>query len=164
MRTLKRRKHERKTDYLARLKLLKSGRPRLVFRKTNNYSIAQYIVSESAQDKIIFGVASKILLKKGWPEKLKGSLKSIPANYLTGYFVGKRILKEKLETPIVDLGMQRSLAKTRIFAFIKGVIDAGVEIPCPETSFPEEERLNGKSAKEDISKTVAEVKSKIDKD
>ena len=163
MKTLKRRKKEHKTDYLVRMKLLKSNRPRLVFRKTNKYSVIQYVESVAAQDKIVFGVTSKILLNNGWPENLKGSLKSIPATYLAGYFVGKKILKDKLETPIVDLGMQRALAKTRIFAFIKGLIDAGVEVPCDEDKFPEEERLLGKSAKENTSKIVAEVKSKIDK-
>ncbi len=163
MKTLKRRKKERKTDYLVRMKLLKSERPRLVFRKTNKYSVVQYTTSESAQDKIVFGITSKILLKYGWPENLKGSLKSIPATYLTGYFVGKKILKEKLEEPIVDLGMQRALEKTKIFAFLKGLIDSGIKIECPPEKFPEQERLDGKSAKEDISKTVTEVKKKIEK-
>jgi len=163
MKTLKRRKKERKTDYLVRMKLLKSGKPRVVFRKTNKYVIIQYVESNEAQDKIIFGVTSKNLLKYGWSEKLKGSLKSIPATYLTGYLVAKKILKDKLEKPIVDLGMQRIIPKSKVFAFIKGLIDGGIELGSNEEKFPEEERLNGKSAKEDISKVVAEVKSKIDK-
>lgn len=163
MKTLKRRKIEGKTNYLKRLKLLKSERPRVVFRKTNKYVISQYVTSEEAQDKIVFGVTSKDLLRNGWPEKLSGSLKSIPASYLTGYLTAKKILKAKLEVPIADLGMQRIIEKTKIFAFIKGLIDGGIKIQCDESKFPEEERLNGKSAKEDISKTVAEVKSKIDK-
>jgi len=163
MKTLKRRKKERKTDYLVRMKLLKSGKPRVVFRKTNKYVITQYVESSEAQDKIIFGVTSKNLLKYGWPEKLKGSLKSIPATYLTGYLVAKKILKDKLEKPIVDMGMQRIITKSKVFAFIKGLIDGGIELSSNEEKFPEDERLNGKSAKEDISKVVAEVKSKIDK-
>ncbi|PJE81167.1 50S ribosomal protein L18 [Candidatus Pacearchaeota archaeon CG10_big_fil_rev_8_21_14_0_10_32_42] len=163
MKTLKRRKKEGKTDYLKRMKLLKSEKPRLVFRKTNSYVISQYVESESAQDKVIFGINSKMLLNHGWPENLKGSLKSIPASYLTGYLTAKKIQKDKLESPIVDLGMQRIIEKTRIFAFIKGLIDGGIEIECPKEKFPEEERLKGKNAKEDISKTVLEVKSKIDK-
>ncbi|MCR4327231.1 MAG: 50S ribosomal protein L18 [Nanoarchaeota archaeon] len=163
MKTLKRRKSEGKTDYLKRIKLLKSGKPRLVFRKTNSYVISQYVESESAQDKIIFGVNSKILLKYGWPENLKGSLKSIPASYLTGYFTAKKIQKEKLGNPIVDLGMQRVIQKTKIFAFIKGLIDGGIKIECPKEKFPEEERLNGKSTKVDLSKNISEIKLRIDK-
>jgi len=43
MKTLKRRRQEFKTDYLNRIKLLKCGKPRLVFRKTNRYVIIQII-------------------------------------------------------------------------------------------------------------------------
>ncbi|PIO00849.1 50S ribosomal protein L18, partial [Candidatus Pacearchaeota archaeon CG09_land_8_20_14_0_10_30_9] len=87
----------------------------------------------------------------------------IPASYLTGYLVAKKILKDKLKEPIVDLGMQRVIKKTKIFAFIKGLIDGGIKIKCGKENFPEAERLSGKSTKEDISKIVQEVKSKIDK-
>jgi len=162
MRTLKRRKKERKTDYLNRLKLLKGGKPRIVFRKTNKHVLSQYVESESAQDRIVFGINSKSLLNYGWPKNLGGSLKSIPAAYLVGYLSGKKILKEKLDTPIVDLGMYRVIRKTKIFAFIKGLIDSGIKISCSEKNFPEKERILGKSTKKDISKSVTEIKSKMD--
>ena len=130
MRTLRRRRKEGKTDYLNRLNLLKSEKPRIVFRKTNRYLISQYVESESAQDKIIFGFTSKSLLNHGWPKDLAGSLKSIPASYLVGYLSGKKILKEKLDKPIVDLGMHRVIKKKKIFALIKDKIDNGVKNPC----------------------------------
>jgi ribosomal protein L18 len=47
------------------------------------------------------------LLNYGWPKELSGSLKSITASYLTGLLIGKKIIKEKLETPILDVGMMR---------------------------------------------------------
>lgn len=159
----KRRRRENKTDYLKRLKLLKSDKPRLVFRKTNKYVIGQYVVSEEAKDKISFGVTSKVLLKNGWPENFKGSLKSIPASYLTGYLIAKRILRDKLEEPILDFGMSQTLHKTKIFGFIKGAIDAGLKISCKEEAFPQVERITGKDMKEDFTKTFNEIKSKIDK-
>ena len=109
MKTVKRRRREGKTNYSTRLKLLKSEKPRLIFRKTNKLVISQYVISEEAKDKIVFGYTSKALLKYGWAENAKGSLKSIPASYLTGYLTAKRILKDKLETPIIDLGMLRTL-------------------------------------------------------
>jgi len=157
MKVLKRRKRERKTDYLRRLKLLKSGLPRIVFRKTNRYVISQYVESEAAQDKIIFGLTSKDLLKYGWPEKFKGSLKSIVASYLVGYLTGKKILKDKLKKPIIDLGMLRSVKKSKVFAFINGLIESGVDIKCPDENFPNKEK------KEEILKIVEEVKSNIDR-
>ncbi len=95
MKTQKRRRNENKTDYLKRFKMLKSGKPRLVFRKTNRYIIAQYITSEDAQDKVVFGATSKELWTHGWPKKFAGSLKSISATYLTGVMMGKEIISKK---------------------------------------------------------------------
>jgi large subunit ribosomal protein L18 len=161
MKVQKRRRRENKTDYLKRMKLLKSEKPRIVFRKTNKHLIVQYTVSEEAQDKVVFGINSKDLLKHGWDEKAKGSLKSITASYLTGYFAGKKIIKEKLEHPIVDLGMIRVLHKTKVFAFIKGLIDAGVEINSKGEAFPEENRLTGEHLKNKID--VSKIKLNLDK-
>ncbi len=162
MKTLKRRKLEGKTDYGKRLKLLKSNSPRLVFRKTNRYVVAQYVTSKQAQDKIEIGITSKKLKKFGWPDEFNGSLKSIPASYLTGLLIGREVNKKGLKTPIVDFGMMRVLAKNKGYAFLKGVVDAGVKIKCDEEQFPEEERLSGKNLKEDFSKTFKEIKFKIE--
>ncbi len=159
MKTIRRRRKECKTDYLHRLKLLKSGKPRVAFRKTNKYVIAQYVESHEAQDKVVFGINSKNLLKHGWPESAKGSLKSITASYLTGYLIGKEIQNKKLETPIVDFGMIRTLHKTKVYAFLKGLIDAGIEISCSEECFPEEERIKGEHMKNKID--VEKIKEKI---
>jgi large subunit ribosomal protein L18 len=161
IKTVKKRRHECKTNYSKRLKLLKGGKPRVVFRKTNKYVVAQYVVSNQAQDKIEIGVTSKHLAKYGWPKEFSGSLKSISASYLTGYLLGNKILSEKKEAPIVDFGMNRTGHKTKVFAFLKGLIDSGVEINCPEEAFPEQERIEGKTMKEDFSKTFNEIKEKI---
>lgn len=161
MKVQKRRRRENKTDYLKRMKLLKSGKPRIVFRKTNKNVIVQYVISDEAQDKVIFGFDSRELLKHGWPKNASGSLKSITATYLAGFLAGKKIEKEKLENPIIDFGMMRVLHKTKVYAFIKGLIDAGVEIECDEENFPEEERINGESLKNKID--VKKIKSEIGK-
>jgi large subunit ribosomal protein L18 len=163
MKTVKRRRKENRTNYLKRLKLLKGGMPRVVFRRTNRYVIAQYVLSEEAKDKIVFGISSKELLKYGWPKEFEGSLKSISASYLTGYLLGKKIQEKKLDKPIVDFGMNQTLYKTRIFGFLKGLIDSGIEISCKEEAFPEEERIMGKSLKEDFSKVFEGIKNKIGK-
>lgn len=158
----KRRRRENKTDYHKRLKLLKSEKPRMVFRRTNRYITAQYVISQEAQDKVIFGINSKDLLKYGWPKTAEGSLKSVTASYLTGYFAGKKIIKEKLETPIIDLGMIRVLHKTKVFGFIKGIIDSGLNIESSKNeAFPEKERISGEHLKNKI--PFKEIKSKIDK-
>ena len=164
MKTPKRRRKENKTDYSKRIKLLKSRNPRLIFRKTNRYVIVQYIKSIEAQDTVIMGITSKDLMKYSWPKKLEGSLKSIPASYLTGLLIGRKITKENLKTPIVDFGMIRNIKKTRAYAFLKGIIDSGVKIKYKEKIFPEEDRIKGKHMKKDFSKIFEEIKSNIIKD
>ena len=149
MKTIRRRRLQNKTDYLTRLKLLKSEKPRIVFRKTNRYLISQYVNSEEAKDKIVFGLNSKQLLKYGWPKEFGNSLKSIPAAYSLGLLMGKEILKRKLERPIVDFGMIRTIKKNKLYGFLKGLIDSGLEISCSEDCFPEEERISGKNLKKD---------------
>lgn len=164
MRVAKRRRRENKTDYLNRLKLLKSGKPRVVFRRTNKYVISQYVTSKQAQDKVEMTINSRDLMNYGWPKEFSGSLKSLPASYLTGYLIGKQIKNKKLKTPIVDLGMVRTIYKTKSYAFIKGLVDSGVEIKCKEEAFPEEERIQGKNLKKDFSSKFNEIKLKIDKE
>jgi large subunit ribosomal protein L18 len=161
MRTQKRRRKENKTDYLKRLKLLKGEKPRIVFRKTNRYIISEYIMSEEAQDKVVIGLDSRKLNEYGWPKDAQGSLKSITASYFTGYLTGKTITKQKLETPIMDAGMNRVLHKNKIYAFLKGLIDAGIKINCKKEFFPEDARIKGQHLKNKI--PFEEIKLKIDK-
>ena len=93
-----------------------------------------------------------------------GSLKTLPASYLIGLLMGRKILKEKKETPIVDFGMIRSIHKTKVFAFLKGLVDAGVKIKHEEKIFPSEDRISGKHLREDFSKTFEKIKSNIMKE
>ena len=163
MRTLRKRRKQRKTDYGKRLKLLKSGLPRIAFRKTNKYVNSQYVESKEARDKVLLEVSSKKLLNYGWPKEQEGSLKTIPAAYLTGFLMGKKILKRKLpQKIIIDSGMIIMKNKTKPFAFIKGLIDSGINITCKEDAFPEEDRITGKSLKKDFSEKFNEIKLKIE--
>ncbi len=158
MKTIKRRRKENKTDYLKKLKMLKSGKPRLVVRKTNRYVILQYVESNEAQDRVVLGLTSKILLKHGWVESKKGSLKSLAAAYLAGFAMGKKIVKKKLETPIIDLGMVRNVHKSRIYGVVKGLVEAGVKIKHNAKVFPEDEKLKDIEGIE-----IEKIKSGIEK-
>lgn len=167
--TVKRRRHENKTDYSKRIKLLKSGKPRVVVRISNKYVNVQFVKSENAQDKVELDLNSRKLVEYGWPEEFKNSLKSIPAAYLLGYLMGKKIIKEKKETPVLDFGMQRRIRKNRLYSFLKGIMDAGVDIKSKRDDvFPEEERINGKelnnqNAKNKMEGNIEKIKSEIDK-
>lgn len=162
MKSLKRRRKEGKTNYHLRLKFLKSNSPRVVFRKTNNYVIAQYVTSREAQDKVEIGVNSKQLLSYGWPEEMKGSLKSMTASYFTGLLMGKKILENKKEIPIVDFGMLMKKHKSKVFAFQKGLVDSGLDIKYKDYAFPEEDRIKGKHLKKDFSEFFDKIKQNIE--
>jgi large subunit ribosomal protein L18 len=154
----KRRRREGKTDYARRINLLKGGNTRIVFRKTNRYLLAQYIKSKEAKDTAEFGVSSKILLKYGWPEKASGGLKSVPASYLLGMLVGKKITDKK-KLPVIDFGMIRTVHKSRAYAFIKGLIDSGIKMKHKEGIFPDENTIKGEHLKNKV--PFEEIKQRI---
>lgn len=138
-RTLRRRRHEQRTDYKARLGMLKSGRARIVVRKTNRYVIVQIVESSNAQDKVITHVSSQELLGKGWPSSLAGSLKSLPAAYLTGALLASKA--GSVTHAILDIGMQRNIKKGRLYAVLRGLIDAGITIPHGADALPSDKQL-----------------------
>ncbi len=150
-----RRRRVEKTDYKARLALLKSGLPRLAVRKTNRYVIAQIVKSKEAQDAVVCCANSKELLNYGW----SFSLKSIPAAYLTGFLLGTRAKKNKIKDVILDIGLQRSTKGSRIYAVLKGVIDAGLLAKYSEDVMPSKERLSGKHLKN--AERIEEEKNKV---
>lgn len=154
--TVRRRRYECKTDYKARLALIKSGRPRLVIRKTNRYIIAQLVVTNVAQDKVIASVISKDLIAKGWPESKAGSLKSRAAAYLTGLMLGNKV-KAKYKEAIVDFGMNRNIKKSRIYAAVKGFIDSGIKVPCSEDVLPTKEDI----ANEEMMSIVTKLEKSV---
>jgi len=158
LRIMKRRRRENKTDYKLRKGLLKSGIPRIVVRKTNKYFIVQAVESNEAQDKVIASITSKDLLKNGWDAKMSGSLKSIPAGYLTGLLLAKKLKGKKY---IMDLGMARTFKGSRVFAVVKGLIDGGLDISVNDKVFPSEERLNGEHLKDSLKNTIAKIKEKL---
>ena len=158
MKTIFRRKKEGKTDYKLRLKLLKSGLPRIVIRKTNKYFIAQAIESNEARDVVLGGVCSKDLIKNGWDNKFAGSLKRVPEGYLTGLLLAKKWGKGKF---IVDLGMARTLHGNRVYAVVNGLVDGGLDIAVNKKVFPSAERISGEHLKPEIKAVIVKVKEKL---
>lgn len=148
MKTPRRRRLEAKTDYKARLELLKSGKPRLVVRKSNKYMIMQVVESEIAQDKVIAGTSSKALLEKGWPKEKSGSLKSLAASYLTGILIGTMAKAKGVNEAILDMGMSRAIKKSRFFAAVKGAIDGGLKVPCANDAMPEMQTIKNEKVKD----------------
>lgn len=127
------------TNYRKRLRLVKSGKPRLVVRKSNKYVAVQLVESRRGGDYTALTVTTKTLKKYGW----QGGGKNIPASYLAGLLAGKIALSKGYREAIADFGMQTPHPRSRVFAAIKGAIDAGLNIKVSEEMLPPEERLEG---------------------
>ncbi len=153
-----RRRKEQKTDYKARLGLLKGSLPRLVIRKSNRYIVAEIIKSREAQDSVVCYAVSKELKKYGW----NISLKNIPAAYMTGFLAGTKAKKAGISKAITDIGRQRSTKGGKIYAVVKGAIDAGLDINCSKEIMPSNDRIEGKHLKNKDTKILMDsVKGKI---
>jgi large subunit ribosomal protein L18 len=151
----KRRRQEAKTNYYKRKRLLEGEKPRVVIRKTNRYIIIQYTESKLAQDKVVIGLSSKELLENGWPKESAGSLKSLAGAYLAGYLFGTKA--KKLDEAILDMGLIRNTKGSRIYAALKGMVDAGFKIAHNKDIFPSEERIKS----ENVEAFFDKVKDKI---
>lgn len=160
---IKRRKHEHKTDYKARLNLLKGGNYRIIFRKSNRYVRGQFVESRAAQDFVLRQAESRELIKLGWPKDFLGSMKSLPACYLTGLLLGKRIMdKYGKQALALDIGLIRNKAMSRIYAFAKGVIDSGIDLKVSKDVLPSEERIKGRHIKKDIAGFLDKVSKAVE--
>ena len=136
------RRRDGETDYRRRMKLLRGETPRAVVRISNTQTICQLVEFNPDGDIVIASVNGKTLVDKySWPED--ASRKSIPASYLTGFALAKHAMSSGHESAILDIGLSASSKGSRVFAALKGMIDAGLEIPHGEDVLPDEDRING---------------------
>jgi len=149
------RRREGKTDYRKRLKLLMSGLPRLVVRKTNKYVIAQVVESKEAKDFTVCYVNSKELSNYGW----KKNFKNVAASYLTGLLIGIKAREKGIKKVVPDFGLHRSTKGSKLYAVLKGALEAGLEINCKEEMLPSDERIIQVSKLD--KKEFEEIKEKI---
>ncbi|MDD4254759.1 MAG: 50S ribosomal protein L18 [Methanofollis sp.] len=134
-----RRRKEGRTDYYARLKLLLSDTPRMVVRKTNRQVIIQLVVPEVEGDRTLVSAYSKELVELGY----QGSTSSTPAAYLTGMLFARKALAAGYDEAVLDIGLARAQKGARVFAALKGAVEAGLEVPHGETILPDDERTSG---------------------
>lgn len=166
------RKLEGKTDYRKRISLLKSGKLRLVIRKSLKNIWAQLVQFDQEGDKVLLSTHSNELKKYGWSL----AKRNIPAAYLTGLLIGHKAKQKGIKEAILDIGFYRSVKGAVIYALLKGAIDAGLNIPHSKEIFPTEDRIKGKhildyyaknknnftkNKPENIQKQFEDVKSKI---
>ena len=123
---------------------------------TNENTQVQVLKPGMTGDKVIASAHSRYLLEKGW----KGSRKSIPAAYLTGYLAGKKALSQGAKDAILYTGTRRYTQ--RVAAALKGVVDSGLQVPSDSETFPPDERINGEHLT--VKNEVSKMKSTIDGD
>ncbi len=149
-----RRLREEKTNYKKRGTMLTGKRDFITVNITNQNTQVQILTPGMTGDRVVASAHSRYLLEKGW----KGSRKSVPAAYLTGYLAGKKALVKGAKGAIMYTGTRRYTQ--RMAAALKGIIDAGVEVPADEKTFPADERINGEHLT--VKNEVSKIKSSID--
>ncbi|MCX8153687.1 MAG: 50S ribosomal protein L18 [Candidatus Bathyarchaeota archaeon] len=135
-----RRRREGKTDYRARKALIISGKPRLVARCSLKNITVQIIVAKPQGDEVLASAHSRELVNKyGW----KAPTGNVPAAYLTGLLCGLKAKEKGVGEAVLDIGLAAPTKGARVFAALKGVLDAGLEVPCSEEKIVVE-RIEGK--------------------
>ena len=146
-----RRRREGKTDYQARKALVLSGKPRLVARSTAKNIIAQIVAAKPCGDEVLSAAHSRELKKYGW----KAATGNVPAAYLTGLLCGFKAKAKGVTEAVLDIGLVAPTKGSKVFAALRGVLDAGVAVPHDEKKMVKERMEGahiakyGKSLKED---------------
>ena len=141
-RSIFRRRKAGLTDYRRRLKLLRGEKARAVVRVSNTRTTCQLVSWAADGDLVSVSMTGSDLVKKfGWPSNR--SLKSVPASYLVGFAMGKAAVASGTDEAVLDIGLAASTRGGRVYAALKGMSDAGLDIPHSEDVYPDEDRLNG---------------------
>jgi len=134
-----RRRREGKTDYYKRTRLVVADAPRMVVRKTNRHIIIQLVTAELDGDRTLVSANSAELETYGY----KGSTSNTPAAYLTGMLFAVKAKKADYGRAILDIGLNRATPGARVFAALKGAVEAGLDVPHGEKILPSDERVKG---------------------
>ncbi len=134
-----RRRREGKTNYYRRGRLLSSRRPRLVIRKTNTSIIVQLVNANVVGDTTVASAISAELADYGWV----AGTGNLPAAYLTGFLAGLRAKSRGMDAAVLDIGLNPPVKGSKIYAALKGAIDAGLDVPHNPEIIPDDSRLSG---------------------
>lgn len=146
------RRRKQLTNYHKRLKLITSGKPRFVVRISNKYITCQVIKYKADGDITLSTFNSKKLADYGFK-----SGKNLQAAYLAGLVAGLKSLKAGAKSAVLDTGLKTSVKNSRIYACLKGFIEAGVKVPHGEKVLPDDKLLK----KDELDKYVKKIRSKI---
>jgi large subunit ribosomal protein L18 len=154
-----RRRRQGITDYRKRLALIKSGKPRIIVRKSLKHMRVQFIEYNEQGDRVLVSALGSDLINE---YKWNHATSTTPAAYLIGLLAGKRAKDAGINEGVFDIGRQVPVKGSKVFAAIKGVHDAGIECYAAEEKLPSEERILGKHLKDKtISSDAKALKDKL---
>ncbi len=133
-----RRRREGKTDFVNRLALIKSGKPRMVVRRSNRNIMVQFIEFDPKGDRTILTVSGKHLAKQHqWPSR-----SNVWTAYLAGLMAGKAAKASGLSSFVADFGRYTASKGSLVFAALQGAADAGLETSFDAGKVPQDKLAN----------------------
>ena len=138
-RVMLRRRRQKRTDYRMRKSMILSKIPRLVVRGSLANMYLQIAEALLVGDNILASANSKDLASYGWIAPTG----NIPAAYLTGYLLGKKVDSSGYKKVILDMGLVGTTKGARVFAALKGASDAGLSVSHNKNILPSNERVKG---------------------
>ena len=75
--------------------------------------------------------------------------------------MGKAAIAAGHEEAILDIGLAASRG-SRVYAALKGMLDAGLDLPHGESAIPDDERLDGAHINEELASQVEATRGKIE--
>ena len=128
-----RRRREGKTNFAKRLALVKSGKTRMVVRRSNSNILIQFIDFDPKGDRTLLSVSGAHLAKLyKWPSK-----RNVWTAYLAGLMAGKMAKSKGIKEFVLDMGMYVPSKGSVVFAAQKGAADAGLATLCDKGKVPE---------------------------
>lgn len=154
-----RRRREGKTNYRKRVKLLKSGKPRLVVRVLNNRVIVQIVEFKPEGDVTLVHVVPEHLRRFGW----KGHGGNACTAYLLGLICGFEAKKKGIGEVVLDIGLHTPKPGSNVFAALKGALDSGLKVPHDPKILPDDGRVRGEHIKAYAERLLKEDKERYKK-
>lgn len=101
--------------------------------------------ADAMGDKVIAYAHSTELAKNyGW----LGDTGNMSSAYLTGLLCGFKAINQGVKQAVLDIGLHNPSKGSRIFAALKGALDAGLKVPFDKGMLPDEKRTTGQHVTE----------------
>jgi large subunit ribosomal protein L18 len=113
---------------------------RAVVRHSIKHTVVQLVRYDETGDRIICSATTAQLKKLGWT----GSTGNTPAAYLAGLLAGKKAAGQSVREAVLDIGLQTPSKGSKVFATLKGLLDAGIKIAHSKEVLPADDRIRGK--------------------